>query len=100
MATTELSGPTNGPKGQAAWSARWQFQGKIKSGCQGHQDEFNDGLQKLFLEFRQGFWIKKFQRFKYFQTEFELGQTWINLNKLFKYFSNLELLEIDFNIQI
>jgi hypothetical protein len=32
MAATGLSGLANGPKGQAAWSARWQFQGKIKSG--------------------------------------------------------------------
>jgi hypothetical protein len=42
----------------------------------------------------------KIQRFKYFQTEFELGQTWINLNKLFEEFSNLELLKISLNIQI
>jgi hypothetical protein len=39
-------------------------------------------------------------RFKDFQTKFELGQTRINLNKLFKDISNLELFKISLNIQI
>jgi hypothetical protein len=100
MAATGLSGPANGPKGQAAWSTRWQFQGKIKLGCQGHRAEFKDGLHKLFLEFRQGFWIKNLKDSNTFKLNLNWGQTWINLNKLFKYFLNLELFEIDLNNQI
>jgi hypothetical protein len=50
----------------------------------------NNGLQKTFSKFKTTNWIET-KDFKYFQTKFELGQTKINLNKLFKYFSNLDV---------
>jgi hypothetical protein len=57
------------------------------------------GRRKPFQILKHGFGFKT-KDFKYFQTKFELGKTKINFNKLFEYFSKLELFKIDSNIQI
>jgi hypothetical protein len=57
------------------------------------------GCRKPFQILKQGIGFKT-KNFKYFQSLFELGQTKINLNKLFEYFLNLELFKSDSNIQI
>jgi hypothetical protein len=57
------------------------------------------GCIKTFSNFKQGVGFKN-QEFKYFLTGFELGQSKINLYKLFEDSSNLGPFKISLNIQI
>jgi hypothetical protein len=72
----------NQKKKRGNWWAGWDTWGEI-----------NRGLQKNPFEFSPGFMGSKFKDSKYFWAEFELGKAKINLNKLFEYISNLELLK-------
>jgi hypothetical protein len=75
-------------KGKISWAAKVSWAEKEK------------GCSRNPIKFSHGFWVKKIKGFKYFETKFELGQTWINLNKVFEYFYTMLLLKISLNIQI
>jgi hypothetical protein len=75
-------------KGKISWAAKVSWAEKEK------------GCSRNPIKFSHGFWVKKIKGFKYFEAKFELGQTWINLNKVFEYFYTMLLLKISLNIQI
>jgi hypothetical protein len=83
----EKVGPGAGPAMRISKETTWDI--KV------NWAELTMGFGKLFSQFSNkdlGFKIKDFK----FQTKIELGQTRINSNKLFEYFSNLQLLKISF----
>jgi hypothetical protein len=57
-------------------------------------------LHKLFSDFETRFLDSKFKDLNTFKPNLKWGQTRIDLNKLFEYFSNLEIFKISLNIQI
>jgi hypothetical protein len=81
------------------WKRNQEKEREIGGLVKTHGPKSKMGCRKFLSNFLKAFGFK-IQRFKYFQTEFELGETWINLNKLFEDFSNLELSKISLNIQI
>jgi hypothetical protein len=77
-----------------------QFPKKNKVGCQGEQGQKWEGLQKTTFRILNQILGSKSKDSNIFKLDLNWSQTKINLNKIFKDFSNLELLKIDLNIQI
>jgi hypothetical protein len=55
---------------------------------------------KPFHNYQTKIWVLKFEDSNTSKPNLNWSQTKVNLNKLFEYFSNLELFKISLNIQI
>jgi hypothetical protein len=83
----------DGRIGQAEQAGCENFQGN-DLGYQGGSGRIDNGLwQILFKIFKTKIWVLK-SRISNFKPKLNWGQTRINSNKLFEYFSNLHFLKI------